>query len=195
MELSGVLCPEVEWSRLLLTTRRDWGMAKSKYETHVLPHLEKIEAWAKQGATAKEIARKLSIAYSTFRKYIDEGEKGDERYAALSAAFARACKEPDEKVEAALFKRACGYQYTEVTEEEKLDRDGRVHKLKKTVVRDVPPDPTSAMFWLANRRKDRWQYKPDPGDGDDEGGGVVMMAPVMENPGPPVPLEGGGDDA
>ncbi len=175
--------------------RGEWDVAKSKYETHVLPYLEKIASWAQQGATEREIAGKLSIARSTFRKYIDLGQQGDERYAALSAAFARACKGPDDEVEAALFKRACGYQYTEVTEEEKLDRDGCVHKLKKTVVRDVPPNPTSAMFWLANRRRDKWQYKPEPGEEDDEGGGVVMIAPVMENPGPPVPPEGGGDDA
>ena len=29
-------------------------MAKSKYETHVLPNLERIEKWAKEGATAKD---------------------------------------------------------------------------------------------------------------------------------------------
>ena len=54
-------------------------MAKSKYETHVLPNLDKIIKWAKDGATAKEIAANLHIAYSTFRKYLDEGQEGDER--------------------------------------------------------------------------------------------------------------------
>ena len=71
-------------------------MAKSKYETHVLPNLDKIIKWAKDGATAKKIADNLHIAYSTFRKYLDEGQEGDERYAALSAAFAQACEVPDE---------------------------------------------------------------------------------------------------
>lgn len=169
-------------------------MAKSKYETHVLPYLEKITDWAKAGATAKEIASKLKIAYSTFRKYLDEGQDGDERYAALSAAFAQACAVADDEVETALYKRACGYRYEEITVEEKLDRDGRVHTLTKKVTRDVPADPTSAMFWLTNRRPDRWKYKPEPArDDEDESSGVVMLAPVMENPGPPVP-EGGGTD-
>ena len=31
-------------------------MAQSKYETHVLPNLDKIIKWAKAGATAKESA-------------------------------------------------------------------------------------------------------------------------------------------
>ena len=57
-------------------------MAKSKYETHVLPNLDKITAWAEAGATIKEIAGKLKIAYSTLRKYVDLGQDGDERYMA-----------------------------------------------------------------------------------------------------------------
>ncbi len=163
---------------------------KSKYETCVLPYLEKVAGWARQGATAKEIAGKLKISYSAFRRYIDLGQKGDARYEALAAAFARACEEPDDAVEAALYKRACGYQFTEVTEEEKIDRNGCVHTLKKTVVRDVPPDPTSAMFWLTNRRRDRWSYKPE-GGGESSEGGVVFLAPVDESL---APVDGGGSD-
>ena len=53
-------------------------MAKSKYETHVLPNLEKVEAWARAGATAKDISAKLNIAYSTFRNYVDLGQQGDD---------------------------------------------------------------------------------------------------------------------
>lgn len=67
-------------------------MAKSKYETHVLPNLERIEKWAKEGATAKDIAAKLKIAYSTLRKYIDLGQDGDgatRRFQMLSRADAR----------------------------------------------------------------------------------------------------------
>lgn len=161
-------------------------MTKSKYETHVLPYLDKITAWAEAGATEKEIADKLHIAGSTFRRYLDNGEKGDERYSALSSAFTRACEEPDNEVEAALYKRACGYRYTSVTEEEKMDRDGTVHTLKKTVVKDVPPDPTSAMFWLTNRRGDRWKYKPEPVDNEGgDGSGVVQLPAVMEPAQPP----------
>ena len=64
-------------------------MAQSKYETHVLPNLDKIIKWAKAGATAKEIAGKLHVAYSTFKKYLDLGRKGDGRYTDLSDAFVR----------------------------------------------------------------------------------------------------------
>ena len=39
----------------------------------------------------------------------------------------------------------------------------------------------------------RWAQEDKSGD-EDEGSGVVMLAPVMENPGPPVPTEGGASD-
>lgn len=163
-------------------------MGKSKYETHVLPHLDRITEWAQAGATAKDIAAKLHVAYSTFRKYLDDGKAGDERYMALSAAFTQACEVPDEQVENALFKRACGYRFEEITTEEKLDRNGDVRTLTKKVIRDIPPDPTSAMFWMTNRRPERWKYKPDEQGSESDEGGVVMLAPVMDEP-----KEGGTD--
>lgn len=158
-------------------------MAKGKYETHVLPYLDKIAAWAAAGATEREIAGKLHIACATFRRYLDGGAGGEERYAALSAAFAGACQGPDDAVEAALYRRACGYRYTEVTEGEKLDKDGVIHTLTKTVTRDMPPDPTSAMFWLTNRRPGRWRHTPEAAAEGGEDGGVVLLSPVMEPPG------------
>lgn len=161
-------------------------MAKSKYDTHVLPNLEKVEAWAREGATAKEIAGKLKIAYSSLKKYLDLGRKGDERYRDFADCFARACEVADEQVEAALYKRACGFEHTETKREQKVDRNGNIVELVTTTNKVVPPDPTSAMFWLTNRRPDRWSYKPQPGDDDgDEGSGVVILTPVMDNPGPP----------
>lgn len=160
-------------------------MAKNKYETHVLPYLEKIEKWAKEGATSKEIAAKLKIGYSTFKSYIGKGEKGDERYKDLSDAFARACEVPDDNVEAALYKRACGIEYEEVKREQTINRKtGEVQLLETRTIKFIPPDPTSAMFWLTNRRPDRWRYKPEETEESGKSGesGVVLLAPVMDAP-------------
>ena len=142
-------------------------MAASKYETHVLPYLDRIEKWVMEGATAKEVAKKLNIAYSAFKKYMAKGRDGEEGYEALVACFARAQEDPDDNVEAALYKRACGFEYDEVTVEEKLTRDGIVVEVKKVVRKTVPPDPTSAMFWLTNRRPLVWKYKQTEQAADD----------------------------
>ena len=156
-------------------------MAKSKYETHVLPNLDKIIKWAKDGATAKEIAANLHIAYSTFRKYLDEGQEGDERYAALSAAFAQACEVPDEQVENALFKSCLGYNaqivkhYKLKTVEYDPETGKRIREVETLVeARDevhVAANTAAQMFWLTNRKPETWKYKPEAQDGDEDEGG------------------------
>ena len=157
-------------------------MAKSKYDSHVAPYLDKIALWAEKGATAKEIAKKLKVAYSTFRKYVDEGTKGDERYAALAATFTQACEVPDDEVENALYKRACGIYYDEKYYETKWNdsKEDWEEVCTKRVTKYIPPDPTSAMFWLTNRRGDKWKYKPNEAENpekEDERG-VIMLPEV-----------------
>ena len=46
------------------------------------------------------------------------------------------------------------------------------------------------MFWLANRKRADWQYKPvpDTDGGDDDDTGVVLLAPVDAEPTPPPEL-------
>lgn len=168
-------------------------MAKSKYETHVLPYLEKITVWARAGATAKEIAGKLNIAYSTLRKYLDDGEKGDERYSALSAAYAQACVVADDEVEAALYKLATGYTVSlaktfKVRRVEFDAQTGRkIGEHEELVVgydeTHVPANVQAQMFWLTNKRGADWKYKPEGGDGkNDENSGVVFLPAVIEVP-------------
>lgn len=160
----------------------------SKYETHVLPYLDKISQWAKDGATAKEIAGKLKIAYSTFRKYLDDGEKGDERYSALSAAYAQACEVPDDEVEAALYKRSTGYTArvaktfkVKVTEFD--EHTGRKIREYEKLVEGydevhVPADTNAMIFYLVNRRPERWQRDPKPETKEAPEGGVIFMPQV-----------------
>lgn len=44
---------------------------------------------------------------------------------------------------------------------------------------------TAQLFWLRNRRPDKWKDRPDQKSGPNGGHGVVLLAPVMEDPGPP----------
>ena len=162
-------------------------MAKSKYESHVAPYLDKIARWAEKGATQKEIAKKLKLGESTFKKYLALGEKGEQPYVDLVDCFAQACEVPDDNVEAAMYKRACGITYNEDVYATQVDKEGNEKiVLVKRTTKYVPPDPTSAMFWLTNRRPDRWKYKPEPTGGEDDNGtGVVALPAVMPLPLPP----------
>ena len=171
-------------------------MSRSKYETNVLPFLDKISEWAKQGATGKEIAKKLGIAYSSFKLYLAKAESGDEAYSALSACYRQACVVADDEVEAALFKLACGYtvslQKTFKVRRVEYDPETgrRIAEYEELVTGQdeahVAANAQAQMFWLANRRRDRWQYKPETGDKDGDApgdtSGVIELAAVIPPP-------------
>ena len=60
-------------------------------------------------------------------------------------------------VEAALYKRAIGYDFEETHTEVRVNPDGSgqttyVKKVKKHIV----PDTTAQIFWLKNRQKEKW---------------------------------------
>lgn len=149
-------------------------MPKCKYESHVLPKLGMVEAWARNGLVEAQIAHNLGIAESTLNVYKNTHPE-------LVEALARGKEIVDLEVENALLKRAKGYTYDEVTREERLTRDGEIVVLTKTVRRDIPPDPTSMMFWLANRQKSRWSYKPQAAEEVGEGeSGVVLLPEVTD---------------
>lgn len=163
-------------------------MAKSKYESHVEPKLDLIEAWARDGLTLEQIAHNLGIADSTLRKYRDSHE-------ALSAALAHGREVVDVIVENALLKKCTGYDYTEVYQEYKISKDPETGKEVKELVktkettRHVDGDVTAQMFWLANRKRDVWAYKPEPVvTGEDGETGVIEIGGQMEEPEPPAEL-------
>ena len=62
----------------------------------------------------------------------------------------------DERVERTLFERACGYTFDS---EKVFQFQGSIVRAK--TVEHVPPDPTSMIFWLKNRRKEQWRDKQE----------------------------------
>jgi len=54
-------------------------------------------------------------------------------------------------------KRALGYEYEETKVMVDADGKKRVERIKK----QVQPDVTAQIFWLKNRRPDRWRDKQE----------------------------------
>lgn len=121
----------------------------TKYDTHVKDRFIEIEGWARDGLIDKQIAKNLGVAYSTFRKYVKE-------YSALSATLKRGKEVIDREVENALLKRALGYEYEEV--KRKVSDDGTE---VTTTIKQVVPDTTAQIFWLKNRKPEKWRDKRD----------------------------------
>lgn len=90
-------------------------------------------------------------------------------------AFLQALKEgkegPDREVEDSLFKRANGY---EVTYEKPMVVGGSVQY--HTITEHYPPDPTSMIFWLKNRRPKEWRDKQEVELG------ALSLAVLLEKP-------------
>ena len=125
-------------------------MAKGKYTDWLTPEgLLKIEGWARDGLTYEQIAKNIGISRSTLNVWKD-------RYSDISDALKKGKDIIDRQVENALLKRALGYKYEEV--KEKFE-DGVL--TERTVTKkEVVPDTTAQIFWLKNRKPDKWRDKP-----------------------------------
>lgn len=122
---------------------------RGKYETYVKPKLDLIAQWARDGAIERDIAKKLGVSESTFSGYKKEHPE-------LMETLTVNKEVADARVESALYKRAIGYEYTEIIKE-----DGPDGVKIKTTVKQVAPDVTAQIYWLNNRRPDRWRNKQD----------------------------------
>lgn len=125
-------------------------MAKGKYEYWLTPEgLLKLEAWARDGLIDKQIAENIGITLSTLYEW-------KKTYPDISESLKKGKEVVDIQVENALLKRALGYVY----EEKKVEVSEDGTKVTKTI-KEVVPDTTAQIFWLKNRRPDRWRDKQD----------------------------------
>jgi len=62
----------------------------------------------------------------------------------------------DAEVERSLYERALGY---EVKEEKIFCNNGEI--VRAETIRHYPPDPTSMIFWLKNRKPEQWRDKQE----------------------------------
>lgn len=130
-------------------------MAKGKYEYWLTPEgLLKLEAWARDGLIDEQIAANIGISRETLYQWKN-------KYSDISDALKKGKEVVDIQVENALLKRALGYEYTEVTQElcENAESGEMELRVTKKVTKEVVPDTTAQIFWLKNRRPDKWRDK------------------------------------
>lgn len=91
-----------------------------------------LEGYARDGMTDHQIAKKVGCSCSTLYEW-------KKRYSEISEALKKGKEVVDFQVENALLKRALGYDVED---------------------KHIPPDVTAIIFWLKNRRPDRWRQNP-----------------------------------
>ena len=121
-------------------------MAKGKYQKWLTPEgLTLLQGWARDGLTDEQIAHNMGISAKTLYEWKN-------KYGKICEALKKGKDVADYEVESALFKRAVGFQYDEVTVEG--------GKETKRVTKMVAPDTGAAAMWLKNRRPDKWRDHP-----------------------------------
>ena len=124
-------------------------------------NLKNIEDWVSHGATDKDIAEKLGISYSTFRRYKKEFDE-------LKGVIKQGKDKANENVEEALYQNAIGFVYEEevankVKDEEVVDGQVIVHERIEIikVKKYSKPDLAAQKFWLVNRKNSTWKNDPN----------------------------------
>ena len=126
--------------------------ARGKYHEWLTKEgLTLIEGWAKDGLTDEQIATNIGVTTTTLYDW-------KKKYADFSDALKKGKETSDYEVENALFKSATGYEYEERKEVQEVV-DGVMRKRVEITRKQVPPNATSAIFWLKNRKPDKWRNK------------------------------------
>jgi len=151
----------------------------------------------------EEYIRQARIAFSEgftdvkFCELIDISRDSLVRWRREYPEFGKAVQEGKDEfdtgdIEKSLKKRAKGYNYTEVTrravkeENPQIDPKTEKEKIKyvitKKVSKHIPSETTAGIFWLKNRRRDRWKdIKAVEASGPDGGPIPIDLKPILKD--------------
>ena len=111
-----------------------------------------IQGWARDGLTDEQIAHNIGISAKTFYEW-------NNRFPQICEAIKKGKAPVDLEVENALLKKALGFTEEETITEIIEQPDGKTRKQVRKVKRVFPPDTAAQIFWLKNRRPDKWRDK------------------------------------
>lgn len=141
-------------------------MAKGKYEKWLTDDgLLLLEGWARDGLTDEQIAKNMDISRSTLNEW-------RKKYSDISDTLKKSKEIVDLEVENALLKKAKGYNVDlkKTFKVKTIDYDpstGKKLKEHEELITGydevhIPADTTAQIFWLKNRRPDKYRDKPEP---------------------------------
>lgn len=127
------------------------GAKMAKYEEWITEEgLLKIEGWARDGLTDRQIAHNIGITEQTLNIW-------KKSHPSVFESLKKGKEVIDRQVENALLKKALGYDYEEVREEYEYGQ-----LAKRTVTKKhIPGDTTAQIFWLKNRKPGEWREKKE----------------------------------
>lgn len=137
-------------------------MAKSKADEWLeKDKLTLLEAWARDGLTDEQIANNMGISVASLYNYKNQ-------HLEILNALKKGKEVVDIEVENALFKKCIGYtvpiKKTFKVKRIEYNEDGKKIKEYEELVTGyddmhIPADTTAQIFWLKNRKTDKWRDK------------------------------------
>lgn len=109
-----------------------------------------LNCWARDGYTVQDIANKIGIHHTIFRRWMNEEEE-------IREAINTGRELVDYKVENALLKAALGYRTKEVKLTTVIRGGKVVEKIKEVTTSDVAPHVGACKTWLFNRKPNLWK--------------------------------------
>ena len=138
-------------------------MARGKYHEWITDDgLLIIFGWARDGLTDKQISKNIGINENTFLRW-------KEQFPQIVQTLKKGRRPVDIEVENALLKSALGFSVLVKkpvkVKEVRYEDKHRVEE-EKIVYADeevyIPPSNTAQIFWLKNRKVERWRDRPQP---------------------------------
>lgn len=143
-------------------------MARGKFEYWLTEDgLTLLEGWARDGLTDEQIAHNMGINPATLYRWKNDYDK-------ICKSLKKGKEVVDIQVENALLKRALGYEF----QEQRIEKSDKETKIIQTI-KHIPPDTTAQIFWLKNRRPDKWRDKPPIESEDKES--LDRLDAILEN--------------
>ena len=134
--------------------------------------LLRIQGWARDGLTDKDIAKNMRVGYTSIREW-------KKKFPEIAEALRIGKDSADRIVENALYKSACGYtvKVRKPVKVKQIDYDPETGRKVcesetwKMVEEEqhYPAQVTAQIFWLKNRKPDQWREKNDVALGPSNG--------------------------
>lgn len=137
-------------------------MAKGKYADWITPDgLLLLEGWARDGLTDEQIAHNIGIRRETLYAWIKQ-------FSNISNALKKGRAPIDYEVESAFIQKCRGYTVKikkpiKVKTKKQLKDKGTIEEEHIEYAEEeiyIPPDTAAQIFYLKNRRSDKYRDKP-----------------------------------
>lgn len=140
-----------------LTPRRYNSLKNLEPRKKRIPDLEQIRRFAHAGLTHYQMALCLRVSSAQLSRWKEDEIWGPQ----VRDALKRGDADANSRVKQSLYRRAIGYFKEWEKVEEKLDKEGVVHRLRSHGVEEIIPDSIACMMWLSNRDPDNWKNRID----------------------------------